>query len=518
MTQFLLSVLFGAIAGGVTNAIAVWMLFHPYESPRLFGRRLRFLQGAIPKNKARLASTIGRTVGTKLLTGEDLARTLAEPTFKGAFDERLSKLLRDLLEKERGSILEIVPESLHGELRGALEQVTTRQLARLDTFLDSAEFRDVVREWAGQLADEVADIPLGENLLTPEREAAIAQAAHGWIEDIVESDAFVIAIRDYVTRGSARLLTPGRTFQEILPTGLVSALERAISSYLPIALEKLGGMLDDPGARARVEKVLHELLDRFMADLKFHQRLVAALLITPETVDRVLKAIEQEGAGKISELLHDDDVRDAMARGVNNAVVDFLAKDVTSVLGQPGDESVHAAQETVAQWVLTLARDEQTRRFTVEKLVGMLDKAEDRTWVDIFKHVPPEKLADAAVKLARSDRAQAVYREIADGLVDRALQRRLGRLSDLIGENAAPRVQAALSEPLWEWLQEQVPPIAQRIDIARRVEQKILEFPTSQVELLIKNVTERELKLIVNLGYVLGALIGALSATIALVV
>jgi uncharacterized membrane protein YheB (UPF0754 family) len=51
----LLTIVFGAIAGGTTNAIAVWMLFHPYEPPRVFGRRISLLQGAMPKNKARLA-------------------------------------------------------------------------------------------------------------------------------------------------------------------------------------------------------------------------------------------------------------------------------------------------------------------------------------------------------------------------------------------------------------------------------------------------------------------------------
>jgi len=39
----LVSVAFGAIAGGLTNAVAVWMLFHPYEPPRLLGRRIRLL-------------------------------------------------------------------------------------------------------------------------------------------------------------------------------------------------------------------------------------------------------------------------------------------------------------------------------------------------------------------------------------------------------------------------------------------------------------------------------------------
>src|SRR5690606_40247376 len=51
-----------------------------------------------------------------------------------------------------------------------------------------------------------------------------------------------------------------------------------------------------------------------------------------ETIDKVILAIEEEGASKIAEMLQDDDVRDAMARGVNDAIVDFLRKPVTDVL------------------------------------------------------------------------------------------------------------------------------------------------------------------------------------------
>ena len=73
-----LTVLFGALAGGVTNRIAIVMLFHPYKPPRLFGREVSWLQGAVPKNQSRLASTIGRTIGTRLLTPEDVAAELQD--------------------------------------------------------------------------------------------------------------------------------------------------------------------------------------------------------------------------------------------------------------------------------------------------------------------------------------------------------------------------------------------------------------------------------------------------------
>jgi hypothetical protein len=275
-------------------------------------------------------------------------------------------------------------------------------------------------------------------------------------------------------------------------------------------------MLDDPAARAKVEQILHELLDRFMRDLKFHQRLVAALLITPDTVDRVLRAVEKEGAAKVAELLRDPSVREAMARGVNNAIVDFLRKPVVSVLGEPGDESVRNARETVVRWVTGLARDPQTRGFLLEKLHGLLDTAQGRTWGEVLRHLPAERVAEAVIGAARSERAGELYRDGMLRGVEWLLHRPIGRLSDKVGEDAAQRTERALAAPLWRWIQEQVPTVVQRLDIAQRVEAKIMDFPTPQLEALVRGVTERELQLIIRLGYVLGAVIGTVSAMLAL--
>jgi uncharacterized membrane protein YheB (UPF0754 family) len=517
LLQVLITMVFGAIAGGTTNAIAVWMLFHPYEPPSLLGVRIRLLQGAIPKNKARLASAIGRTVGTKLLTSDDLARTVSEPAFREAFDERLATFIRSLLDERRGSLCSMLPEPLVAELRAVLNEVAASLVARLDGWLESDDFRARAEQWIVDLSTELRDVPVRE-LLTPEREAHIADAADRWIAEAVEGQDFGAAVRDYLDRGAERLLRPGRTFQELLPAGLVAAVEHAIAGYLPIALERLGGLLEDPAARARVERVLHEVLDRFMRDLRFHQRLVAALIITPETVDRVLRAVEAEGANKISELLQDSDVRDAMARGVNNAIVDFLEKPVEAVLGRPGETPVEEAKETMAGWGLALARDPQTRGFLVEKLRATLTSAERRTWGDLLRHVPPDRVADALVGAARSERARAFYRDGAGRVVDLILEREIGRIADHLPADAVDRVERAVAPPLWRWILEQVPSIAQRVDIAKKVEDKILEFPTKKVEDLIRGVTERELRLIVRLGYVLGAVIGLISAGIGILI
>lgn len=507
ITRALVAIAFGALAGGLTNTVAIWMLFHPYEPPRLGRWRVRFFQGAVPKNQPRLAAAIGRTVGSRLLTPEDLTRTFADAEFRAAFDERLGSFLDSLLNEERGSLRDLVPEGVMAELDPVLDEMVEQGLVRLQKYLASERFEASVARRADEMVAAVADEPIA-GVLTPARGAAVEDAVREWLQNAVESEDFRATVDDYLNRAAERLLEPDRTFEEVLPLGLVGSVERAIQSYLPLAIERLGRLLEDPGARARFEATIHDLLHRFLRDLRFHQRVVARLVMTEETVDKVLDTVEAEGAERLSEILQDPDVRDAMARGVNEAIVDFLRRPVRSVLGDPDDANVAQARDTMAEWIVGMARDPATRDFLVEKLHSGLEKAGARTWGDILSRVPRDKVVEWLVAAARSDAADTAYREGARRLLSGLLDRPIGTPARWLPPGAPERMEVALADPVWDWLQTQVPSVVERIDVARRVEQKVLDFPTPKMEELVRRVTHRELKLIVRLGYVLGAIVG----------
>ena len=509
----LLTVAFGALAGGITNTLAVWMLFHPYQAPKVAGIRLRFLHGAIPKNRDRLAEAVGRAVGDRLLTPADLSEILGSPEFREAFDRRLALFLREALERERGSLGDLLPPELRAEGDRLLEELAALLAGRLDRWLDSPAFEEFVKRRAEGLIDGVRDRPIGD-LLTPDREAALVGAAEGWFGRVIEREGVRQAVHDYLERAFEQFLRDDRTFEEVLPEGLVASFERALAGYLPLAVRKLGGILEDPDARRRLEAVLNELFQKFLGDLRFHQRIMARLVVTQGTVEKILATIEAEGAGHLSEMLRDPTIQDAMALRINDAVLDLLRRPVTDVLGRPGDESVERARETLTSWVIDLARDEGTRTFLAGKLRDTLDGAADRRWDDLLGDVPPRAVSELLVAGARSASARAAYREALARVVSGILERPLGRPADWLPAGASSRLREILSEPLWEWLQGQTPHVIETLNVARRVEEKVRGFPTERMEELVRKVTERELRLIVRLGYLLGAVIGGVLVTV----
>lgn len=507
LLQAVITIAFGALAGGLTNTIAIWMLFHPYDPPKFLGRTITFLHGAVPKNQERLAKAIGRTVGQRLLTEEDLATVLATPEFREAFDERLRRFLVEALEFERGSLRELLPESVQVELDRLLDQVLEAGAVRLDTYLASERFEAHVVERAESLVDSVRDEPVAE-LLTPARETFLTDAVDGWISEAVVSKGFAEAIRDYLQRAADQLLDPSRALEEVLPRGIVGSIEHAVAGYLPLALQRLGSLLEDPDTRERFQRTVHELLHRFMQDLRFHQRVVAKLVMTDDTVDKVLETIEREGAERLGEMLREPEIQAAMSRGVNDAFVDLLRRPVRDVLGNPDSENIQESIETMTQWVIGGAQDPRTREFLIERMHRALDSTAARTWGDVLDLLPQQKIASFLVDAGRSDTVRRLMNEGLRRLVNTLLDRPLGRPTEWLPAGAVDRIEAAVAGPLWSWLQGQVPELVQRVDVARRVEDKVLAFPTPKMEELVRRVTDRELRLIIKLGYLLGAIIG----------
>ena len=75
-------VIVGAVIGGITNALAIKMLFHPYEPIYLFGRRLPFTPGLIPKRRDELAVQMGKMVVQHLITPESIKQKLITSSVK----------------------------------------------------------------------------------------------------------------------------------------------------------------------------------------------------------------------------------------------------------------------------------------------------------------------------------------------------------------------------------------------------------------------------------------------------
>jgi uncharacterized membrane protein YheB (UPF0754 family) len=148
----------------------------------------------------------------------------------------------------------------------------------------------------------------------------------------------------------------------------------------------------------------------------------------------------------------------------------------------------------------------------------MLDAAERRTWGDLLGVVPPERLAGAAADALAGEAGRRWVEESVAQVAERLLARPIGRPADWLGGETTDALRAGLTNAAWEWVREQIPLVVAQIRVPEMVEQKVLGFSTQRMEEIVRNVTQRELDLIVRLGYVLGGLVGLVAFLVNLAV
>jgi uncharacterized membrane-anchored protein YjiN (DUF445 family) len=125
--------------------------------------------------------------------------------------------------------------------------------------------------------------------------------------------------------------------------------------------------------------------------------------------------------------------------------------------------------------------------------------------------LPPRQVSAFVGEALATPRSQARVRRAVRQIARRILDRPVGRPAAWLGSDASATVRDAVADAAWEAVHQQVPRVVEQLHIQEMVEQKVQGFSTARMEEIVRTVTQRELDLIVRLGYVLGGLVGVLA-------
>lgn len=132
--------LIGAVIGYITNDIAIRMLFRPHKPKYVLGHRIPFTPGIIPKEKNRIAASIGKAISDNLMNRDVLQRTLLS-------EEMIEKIV---------SAYDSFIASLKSDTR-TLEQY-------LSTFLKTDDINYIRNQAAADLSDQIHTVISSSNL------------------------------------------------------------------------------------------------------------------------------------------------------------------------------------------------------------------------------------------------------------------------------------------------------------------------------------------------------------------
>lgn len=152
--KIIIPILVGALIGYCTNYIAIKMLFRPQKPIYVFGKKLPFTPGVIPKNKSRIAAAVGNAVGQNLFTNQDIVNAITESGLKN----NLSEKIMDTAFNTDSSIKDYI-DKYYSKKSGENDDLIQTELSK-EVDYDARDYDDVIIEETDydKIKNKVSDV------------------------------------------------------------------------------------------------------------------------------------------------------------------------------------------------------------------------------------------------------------------------------------------------------------------------------------------------------------------------
>ena len=152
--KIIIPILVGALIGYCTNYIAIKMLFRPQKPIYVFGKKLPFTPGVIPKNKSRIAAAVGKAVGQNLFTNQDIVNAITESGLKN----NLSEKIMDTAFNTDSSIKDYI-DKYYSKKSGENDDLIQTELSK-EVDYDASDYDDVIIEETDydKIKNKVSDV------------------------------------------------------------------------------------------------------------------------------------------------------------------------------------------------------------------------------------------------------------------------------------------------------------------------------------------------------------------------
>jgi len=288
LTTLIARPLIGAVIGYITNDIAIRMLFRPRTAKYIFGVKIPFTPGLIPKEKSRIAGSIGNAISKNLMNRETLEKTL---------------LSREMLDKiGNGFDSFINSQRVNGE---TVEQFLSHYLKKEDIeYLKVSVTNDLSSQIHtalanSQLGDKVAHIVV-EHVMTKVKNGMLGMLGADQFLALVAAPAEILLaknINEMLTNHSQEMVGTliGDQIQSFMTVPMKNlfvgrdesigkAKESLLSLYRTLVTEQLPRILEAVNISKIVESRINEM------DVKESEKLIL------EVMNKELKAIVWLGA------------------------------------------------------------------------------------------------------------------------------------------------------------------------------------------------------------------------------
>ncbi|WP_353095474.1 DUF445 family protein [Tissierella praeacuta] len=483
--KILIPIIVGAIIGYFTNWLAIKMLFRPHYEKRIMGIKIPFTPGLIPKERDRIARSIGETVGGYLLSPETIVEALSNKETdenikswlenrannlkdnKQSIKEFLLKLLDDKYNKFIYRFEKKINNIIISQIRGEqFKSLIFKSIADKINKMDAENIYKVIDE---RLRDLLCEISSSKDLTN-----GLINLMRSKLEDFAQDD---------------------RKLAEIIPDDILTQIDQYIDENQDKIGNSIKEIFKDPVIQQKLKNSISQLVSQNMSKLII--AFISPDIISDKAFHVIEKYINSEEANKNIVMI--------IKSSINKLLQSRISAIIPNVADNIGEKGVSKIGDILTEYI----SNENNQNALLEFVMRKLRDSETGNREKIINYLNTN--IDTILNSAELD---STISNIVKNMIDNFLNKPIYSMAEKIDENMFGNIYNIIRNIFNKFLINELPPIIELFNISRIVEDKINSYDVDFAEELILEIANKELKAITWLGALLGGFLGILTPLI----
>lgn len=491
MKIYIIGALIGAVIGYITNWLAIKMLFRPREAKYIFGMKLPFTPGLIPKEKSRIANKVGETVGTHLLNSDSLSKALKDDKIKAKFNEVAKEKINQVINSN--STLENSLKNTLGENYYALKENMINNIAK--TILESIQEEEFKNKVKFYIVDSIKE------RLNKEPEKIIDFINSNKFREVIINTLEEEKTRDIIGKALLKeVKTLGKedlTIEEVIPENIKPYIEEYVKSQKDTLVDIIKNLLRDDEVSHKIKSAINDnipsIVSMFLSGDVIYGKLVSL-------VDKSLSEEENK-----------EYICDAALAFVHES----MKKKVSDVINNVGEEKLEVISDALGDKISKKLNTEENIDSIISKLnckISYFSSYEEiiKVLFNDYENILIDNIDSMISQIVNNNQLSGEISKIIEKVFDKFLQ---NSLNDICynKQNLENSIMSILDNLYNDFVENKSAKVLEIVDISSIVEEQINAFEVDYAEEIIIGIANKELKAITWLGALLGGILGILS-------
>ncbi|WP_447410402.1 DUF445 family protein [Clostridium perfringens] len=491
MKIYIIGALIGAVIGYITNWLAIKMLFRPREAKYIFGMKLPFTPGLIPKEKSRIANKVGETVGTHLLNSDSLSKALKDDKIKAKFNEVAKEKINQVINSNstlEESLKNTLGENYYALKGNMINNITKTILESIqeEEFKNKVKFYivDSIKERLNKKPEKIIDF-INSNKF---REVIINTLEEEKTRDIIGK----ALLKEVKTLGKEDL-----TIEEVIPENIKPYIEEYVKSQKDTLVDIIKNLLRDDEVSHKIKSAINDnipsIVSMFLSGDVIYGKLVSL-------VDKSLSEEENK-----------EYICDAALAFVHESI----KKKVSDVINNVGEEKLEVISDALGDKISKKLNTEENIDSIISKLnckISSFNSYEEiiKVLFNDYENILIDNIDSMISQIVNNNQISGEISKIIEKVFDKFLQ---NSLNDICynKQNLENSIMSILDNLYNDFVENKSAKVLEIVDISSIVEEQINAFEVDYAEEIIIGIANKELKAITWLGALLGGILGILS-------